>query len=202
MLTGVVCGATFRLFEIGNRFTGTWKRISHLKLREVLVLDVVDCIRERRSIRRFKQKEVEEEKITILLDAMRWAPSAGNSQPWEFMIIRDKEILTEISSEAPYGSFIADAPLAIAIITDPKTSRWHIVDGSLASQNLQLAAWALGLGTCWIGSMNRESVKEILNIPKEKYLLTVFPLGYPDEKPVKSRKSLEELVRNGKRSFR
>ncbi|MFX1487333.1 MAG: nitroreductase family protein [Promethearchaeota archaeon] len=162
-------------------------------------MDVVDCIRERRSIRKYEQKKVEEEKITVLLDAMRWAPSAGNSQPWEFIIIRDKDLLVKIASEAAYGSFIADAPLAIAIVTDPRASRWHIVDGSLASQNLQLAAWALGLGTCWIGTMNRESVKEILDIPKEKHLLTVFPLGYPAEKPAKSRKSLEELVRNEKR---
>ena len=85
-------------------------------------MDVIDSIKERRSIRRFKQKDIEEEKISILLDAMRWAPSAGNRQPWEFIIVKNKELLSKIASEAPYGAFIADAPMAIAIVTDPKTS--------------------------------------------------------------------------------
>ncbi|MFX0067537.1 MAG: nitroreductase family protein [Promethearchaeota archaeon] len=167
-----------------------------MKFEEVMTVDVLDSIKERRSIRRFKKKDIEEEKISILLEAMRWAPSAGNRQPWEFIIIKNKELLSKIASEAPYGAFIADAPLAIAIVTDPETSRWHIVDGSLASQNLQLAAWAMGLGTCWIGSMDREPVKKILGIPEGKHLLTIFPLGYPDEKPVKNRKSLDLLVHN------
>ncbi len=156
-------------------------------------MEVLKAIIERRSIRRFLPKPVEEEKILKILEACRWAPSARNLQPWELIVINDREILKELAKLAPYGSFISEAPLAIAIITDP-SSKWHIIDGTLLTQNLMLAAWSLGLGTCWIGTMDREKAKEILGVPKEKHLLTVIPIGYPAKIGKSWRKPLKEFV--------
>lgn len=157
-------------------------------------MDVLTAIKQRRSIRKFTEKEVEEEKLNTVLDAARWAPSSKNSQPWEFIVIRDVATLKKIAVEAKYGKFIPEAPAAVAFVTDPSKSNFHEVDGTLATQNFQLAAWALGLGTCWIGTMNRERVKEILGVPDDKFLLTVMPIGYPNMIGKGSREPLESLV--------
>lgn len=156
-------------------------------------MDALEAIYTRRSIRRYSSREVEESKLLRILEACRWAPSARNLQPWELVVIKEKNTLMKVAKKAPYGHFIADAPLAIAIITNPE-SKWHIIDGSLLTENLMIAAWALGLGTCWIGSMDREEVKKILRIPHNRHLLTVIPVGYPAEIPKSSRKPLREFV--------
>jgi nitroreductase len=161
-------------------------------------MDIFEAIHGRRSVREFiKDKPVEEDKLQKILEACLAAPSASNREPWEFVVIKDKEVLQEIAKQAANAQFLAKVPLAIAIITDPKASpNYHMVDGALLTQNFALAAHALGLGTCWVGSsLNRDKVKEMLNIPKEKNLLTILPLGYPKGKVVTPvRKSLKGLV--------
>jgi len=157
-------------------------------------MEIMEAITKRRSIRRFKSREVEQWKLDMALDAARWAPSSKNSQPWEFIIIKDRNTLEKIAAESTYGKHIAQAPLAVAFVTDPSKSNWHEVDGALATQNFTLAAWALGLGTCWTGTMNREKVKEILDIPVEKNLVTVLPLGYPAEEGRAHRDELSSLI--------
>ncbi|RLG60240.1 nitroreductase family protein, partial [Candidatus Geothermarchaeota archaeon] len=115
-------------------------------------MNVLDAIRGRRSIRRYFGRDIPHEALIKVLDAARWAPSAKNSQPWEFIVIKDNEIKKKISELAPFGSFIKKAPVAIAVVTDPSLSpNFHQVDGACAVQNLMLAAHSLGLGTCWIG---------------------------------------------------
>ena len=165
-------------------------------------MDVFEAINGRRSIREFiKDKPVEEEKLRKILEACLSAPSACNREPWEFVVIRNKEVLEEIGKQAADAKFLARVPLAVAIITDPKASpNWHVVDGALLTQNFALAAHALGLGTCWVGSsLNRDRVKELLHIPKDKNLLTILPLGYPKGKSMAPiRKSLKELVHHEK----
>jgi nitroreductase len=157
-------------------------------------MEIMEAITKRRSIRRFKSREVEQWKLYSALDAARWAPSSKNSQPWEFIIIKDRNTLEKIAAESTYGKHIAQAPLAVAFVTDPSKSNWHEVDGALATQNFTLAAWALGLGTCWTGTINREKVKEILDIPAEKNLLTILPLGYPAEEGRAHRDELGSLI--------
>ncbi len=157
-------------------------------------MELMEAITTRRSIRQFSGQLVEEWKLNMALDAARWAPSSMNSQPWEFIVIRERNALERIAEESTYGKHIARAPLAVAFVTDPSKSTWHEVDGALATQNFSLAAWSLGLGTCWTGAMNREKVKEILGIPAEKNLLTVLPVGYPSEGGWAHREEISPLL--------
>ena len=141
--------------------------------------DLLEFIKSRRSIRSFQDKQVPDNEIQMILEAGRWTPSASNKQPWEFYLIRDKEFLKEIAKNAIYGRHIKRAPFAIAIVGKKLTSpNYYIQDTSLVSMTMMLMAWSLGIGTCWIGSMNREKVKVILGLGKDDYLLTVLPMGY------------------------
>ena len=141
--------------------------------------DLLEFIKSRRSIRSFQDKQVPDNEIQMILEAGRWTPSASNKQPWEFYLIKDKEILKEIAKNAIYGRHIKRAPFAIAIVGKKLTSpNYYIQDTSLVSMTMMLMAWSLGIGTCWIGSMNREKVKVILGLGKDDYLLTVLPMGY------------------------
>jgi nitroreductase len=163
-------------------------------------MDLLEAIHGRRSVRRYKKDLVEDEKLEKVLEACRAAPSSHNGQPWEFIIIKQRETLKAISKEATFGQFLSNVPMGVAIVLNPKESEtFHMVDGGILTQNFALAAHALGLGTCWVGTMNRDKAKEILNIPKEKILLTVLPLGYPDEQPpARPRKPLKDLLHQEK----
>ena len=155
-------------------------------------------LKERRSIRSFQDKSIPDNEIEMILEAGRWTPSASHRQPWEFIVIKNKEILKEISKNAYYGDFIEEAPVAIAIVGKSKTSpNWYIIDTSLVSMNMMLMAWSLGIGTCWIGALNRGKVKTLLGLGGNDYLLTVLPFGYiRGEIPEpKSRKSLNKIVK-------
>jgi nitroreductase len=160
-------------------------------------MDVLEAIKERRSIRNYEPKAVPEEKVTQVLEAGRWAPSASNSQPWKFIVVKDEEVRNELARVATYGRFLAQAPVAIAVIIDPHASNHPVEDGAAATQNILLAAHALGLGTCWIGSYDsgyEESAKEVLGIARDKRLLSLISLGYPAESPRKRRLELSEIV--------
>ncbi len=156
-------------------------------------MNVLECILTRRSIRSYTDQDVPDDALNKVLEAGRWAPSASNRQPWEFIVIRDKDTLKEIAKHARYGKFIPEAPLAIAVVTNPST-RWHIIDGSTAIQNMALVAWDMGIGTCWIGSLEREEVKKILGIPGNLHLLSVLPFGYPASVGRSSRKELSPML--------
>ena len=140
---------------------------------------LLDFIKERRSIRAFQDKPIPEKEIEMILEAGRWAPSASNRQPWEFIDIKNKDVLKKIARAAGYGWFIAEASFAIAIVGKPRISgKWFVIDTSLVSMNMMLMAWSLGIGTCWIGSINKEKAKVILGLGKNDYLLTILPFGY------------------------
>ena len=160
--------------------------------------EFLQFLKARRSIREFKDEEIPMEQIDMILEAGRWAPSASNLQPWEFIIIKDNEIFAKISKLAFYGKFIKEVPLAIAIVGKIRTSsKWYIVDTSLVSMNMMLMAHALGIGTCWIGALKREKVKKLLGLGENDYILTVLPFGYyrgdlPDPTP---RKPLNKIIK-------
>ncbi|MFW9872908.1 MAG: nitroreductase family protein [Candidatus Thorarchaeota archaeon] len=136
-------------------------------------------LKERRSIRAFQDKLIPENEIEMILEAGRWAPSASNRQPWEFLVIKNRDVLKKIARVTGYGWFIAEASFAVAIVGKPRiSSKWYVIDTSLVSMNMMLMAWALGIGTCWIGSMNKGKAKQILGLSANDDLLTVLPFGY------------------------
>ena len=141
--------------------------------------DLLDFLKERRSIRTYKDTPIPDEEIEMILEAGRASPSASNVQPWEFIVIKNKEIISRLASIAPYGRFISQAPVVIAIVGKiDQNPTWYIQDTTLVSMNMMLMAWALGLGTCWVGSIDREKAKTILGVPGYDFLLTVLPMGY------------------------
>lgn len=162
--------------------------------------DFLEFLKRRRSIRMFQNKMIPDDEIEMILKAARWTPSASNRQPWQFIVIKDKELLKTLSEITIYGYFIAQAPVAIAIVGKISESpNWYIQDTTLASMSIMLMAWSLGIGTCWIGSLDREKTKELLNIGKKDYLLTVLPLGYikgdiPKPTPRKELKEIKKEI--------
>ena len=160
-------------------------------------MDVLEAIRDRRSIRRYQRKDVPDEKLMRVLEAGRWAPSAHNSQPRKFIVIKDEKTRNELARIAPYGSFLAEAPAAIAVVIDPSSSNHPVEDGAAATQNMLLAAYALGLGSCWIGSYGsgyEARARQILGIPGDRRLLSLISLGYAADSGGSTRIELGKLV--------
>jgi nitroreductase len=167
--------------------------------RYVQNMDVFEAIKGRRSIRKYTKDPVSLDLVDKILDAGRWAPSASDRQPWSFIIIKDKEVKRKVAEASTYGKFLADAPIGIVVVIDPQLSprSGGVEDGAIATQNMLLAAHALGLGACWIGPYNsvyEEKVKTILSIPKNKRVLSIISLGFPAESPTKTRKELKQIV--------
>ncbi|MGQ9513600.1 MAG: nitroreductase family protein [Thermoproteota archaeon] len=168
-------------------------------------MDLFEAIKDRRSVRSFKQKPVPENLIKKILEAASLAPSAGNLQAWEFIIIKDSVTKMEISKAAFYQSFIAEAPVDVVVCANQKRSSerygrrgrdlYSICDASAATQNLLLAAHALGLGSCWVGAFDETSVSKILGLPDGVKPIAIVPIGYAGETPSpRSRIPLREIV--------
>jgi len=166
-------------------------------------MEVLEAVKNRRSVRKYKATPVPEETLKDLFSAARAAPSAINSQPWKFIIVTDEEIKRKLVQACNGQKFIAEAPLIIvgcgfpdeAYATIGGYMNSHVIDVTIAMDHLMLAATSAGLGTCWIGAFKEEKIKEILGIPADVKVVALTPLGYPDENPTKrSRKDLAELV--------
>lgn len=158
-------------------------------------MEVLQAIKTRRSIRKYKRDPVSEEELQKILDAGRWAPSANNSQPWKFIVLSDFELKARVARALTWGRFLSEAPLGVAVVVHPRTSSHPVEDGSLAAYSMLLAAHSLGLGGCWINpSANEEKVKEMLGIPNEQRLISVISIGYADEAPSKTRRELEDIT--------
>jgi nitroreductase len=183
-------------------------------------MEVLEAIKNRRSIRKYKPTAVDDKTIKTVLEAARWAPSWANSQCWRFVVVRDADIKAKLaetlfgaSADRPNRAAEAmrQAPLAIAAcaevgksgcsalepgkpITD-KGEFWYMFDTALAMQNLTLAAHSLGLGTVHVGSFDAKQVASILGVPEGFCVVSMTPLGYPDEEPpTRPRKELAETV--------
>jgi nitroreductase len=157
-------------------------------------VEVLEAIRTRRSIRRYKKDPVPPELIEKLLEAGRWVPSSVNSQPWEFIIITDPEMKEKISRSFVLGSYLREAPLAIAVVVNPWRTACPVQDGTVAAYAIWLAAHALGLGACWVNPNVSGIIKKILGIPATKKLICVLSIGYPAESPVHTRHKLQDFV--------
>ncbi len=147
-------------------------------------MDILEVIRTRRSIRQYEPDPISEEEIDKILEAGRWAPSADNSQPWRFIVLRSREVRKKLADTLTWGRFLSPAPLGIAVTVNPRRSNHPVEDGAAATQNMLLEAHSLGLGACWIGtygSRDEESAKKVLNVPEDERLLSVIAIGRPAE---------------------
>ena len=182
-------------------------------------LDVLEAIKSRRSIRRYKSTPVDDKTVELVLEAARWAPSWANTQCWRFVVVRDSSIrhkladtLVDVAKDKPNrgAEAMREAPVAIVacaelgksgcsagepkeLVTDK--GEWFMFDVALAMQNLTLAAHSLGLGTVYIGAFDARKAAEILGLPEGFCVVSMTPLGYPDEEPpARPRKELAEIV--------
>ncbi|MCF6466664.1 nitroreductase family protein [Clostridium sp. Cult2] len=163
-------------------------------------MDVLSAIEGRRSIRKYSSKPVEEEKLLKVLEAARLSPSAKNRQEWKFVVARDPEIREKLT-EAIGQPFVGEAPI-ILVCCGTETEGImkcgqprYTVDLSIATAYMILEAYEQGLGTCWLGSFDENMVKDVLDIPEEVRVVSITPLGYPDESPSpRPRKSLDQIV--------
>ena len=166
-------------------------------------MEVFEAIRTRRSIRNYEDQPVENEKLLNVLEAVRLSPSATNSQPWAFIVVTDRDVKERLRSSYDRDWFVS-APVIIVACALPDEAwvrhdgeEYWKVDVTIAMQDLILAAWEEGLGTCWIGAFSEEEAKRALGIPEHVRVVAMTPLGYPAEEKglVSDRKPLEEIVR-------
>jgi len=168
-------------------------------------VDVFEAIKNRRSVRAFTNEPVSDEEVMKIIDSARWAPSAGNIQPWEFVVVRDAEIKRGLSAAALDQTLIEEAPVVIVVCANQLRSAsgygsrgvnlYCLQDTAAATQNMLLAAGALGLATCWVGAFQEEEARKVLNIPSGVRPVAIIPVGHPAEKPVaRSRRPLSEIV--------
>lgn len=149
-----------------------------------------DLLENRSSVRKFLDKPVEQEKIDFILKAAMTSPTAANQRPWHFYIVKNKEILEELSKTSPYAGPVANAPMAIVVCYDKNNmifADYADIDCAIASQTIWLATEAVGLGTVMIGIAplkdRMEPAAKILNLPENMVAFTYFPIGYPADKP-------------------
>lgn len=168
-------------------------------------MDAVKAILTRRSIRKYTKEEISMETIKELIEAAVSAPSAGNQQPWQFIVIDDKNIMNKVPDFHPYAKLIQGADKAILMCGDLNleiAKGYWVLDCGAATQNLLLAAHAKGLGACWLGIYPRakrvEEIRKLLNIPESAVPFSLIALGYPAEEKGKVERYDEERVHYNK----
>lgn len=152
-------------------------------------MDALNAIRKRCSIRRYEPRPLTRKQIEKVIDAGRLAPTAWAKQPWEFIIVTDLEMKTKIADMTDYGKFIKKAPACIAVFCED--TQFYLEDGCAATENILIAATALGLGTCWVAGDKKnyaDSVREILGAPPSHKLVALIPIGYSEWTPGPKRK--------------
>ncbi len=166
-------------------------------------MDIYELIKKRKSIRSYKSRKVEKEKLERVLQAGRLAPSAKNIQAWKFIVTGSSEIKGALVKACKGQKFISEADKVITVCVDEDASYQEqgnymssfAIDGAIALQQMMLAATEEGLGTCWIGAFYEDKVKKLLNIPDPYRVIGLSPLGYPESSGKdRERKALSEVV--------
>jgi nitroreductase len=157
-------------------------------------MDVIEAIRQRHTVRKYKKEAVHPQDMERLLEAARLAPSGMNLQPWELIVITKPEqkfLLMEACNNQPY---VAEAGAVFCGVDDPK-AKWSRVDLALAMEHIVLEATELGLGCCFIGAFSEKKVKELLCVPDDRHVVMLLTVGIPDEKPAAApKKPIKKLV--------
>ncbi len=163
-------------------------------------MEVDDAIRNRRSVRAYADEPVSDEILAKILEAGRVSPSANNRQPWHFIVVKDQE-KRKVLSEGKYAKFLTATPVVIVGCGDKvRSEKWRTVDTTIALENMVLQATSEGLGTCWIGSFDGESVRRLLQIPDNLEVVAMLAVGHPKGLRIRdmvigrSRKNLGEIV--------
>ena len=162
---------------------------------------VLENIAERKSVRKYLNKSVEEDKIDAMVKAGMAAPSGMDRRPWEFVVVTDREALDPMAAKLPYAKMLTNAPLAIVVCGDTTRSSYWYLDCSAATQNVLLAAEALGLGAVWTAAYPYEDridvVRQNTGLPENIVPLCVIPIGYPDgPQKAKDKFDLQRVHRN------
>lgn len=168
-------------------------------------MDLLEAIKNRRSVRTFEDRPVPEELINKIVEAGQWAPSACNRQAWKFIVVDSNDIKKKLLRETT-AYFVGKAPLLIFTVysnrTDNLEYKDHLLSGAMAVQNMQLAAYSLGLGTCCVNNLPVKSkLRKILNIPRSYDPVALLCLGYPKAvpKPLKRKAEIDGLI--GRNTF-
>lgn len=167
-------------------------------------MEVFEAIQKRHSVRAYLPDLVPKDKLEKILTAARLAPSAGNVQPWHFIVVMDAQKRKALSETGRFAKFLSESPVAIVGCGNKKASpKWYVIDTAIAMQNMVLAATGEGFGTCWVGSFDEEQVKKLLNIPEKFGVVALLSIGYQREKMdltakaayfFRKRKELEKIV--------
>jgi len=166
-------------------------------------MSILEAIKNRRSVRRYKEDPIPDDVLYRILESGRLAPSGKNLQPWKFIVVKDAKLREKLAEASVRQYFMAKAPITIVACGLPDNCYAHMgrymkswpVDVAIAVEHMILQAQEEGLGTCWIGAFEEAEVKEILGVPDNVKVLALTPLGYPDEEPVtRGRKPLEEII--------
>lgn len=161
-------------------------------------MDAIEVLKKRRSIRVFQDKPILKDQLEVVVDAGRFAPTARNLQPWKFVIITQKRVLSEIAKLAENGRFIGDCPACIAIFSSD--TKYYLEDCCAATVNMLNAAAALGIGSCWVAGDKKpycQDISRILNAKGDLKLVSLIALGYPKEDgafDIAEKKGLGEIL--------
>ncbi len=173
-------------------------------------MSILEIIKKRRSIRKFKKDKISKEIVEKLKEALIWAPSAGNLQARKFYFVFDEDEKVRLARAAFDQNFIIEAPLVIVGCADMDKISWYgkrgenlyaICDVAVAIENLMLVACAEGLGTCWVGAFKEGEVADILNLPQNERPIVICPVGLPAENPFpperEDKENLIKEIKNG-----
>lgn len=159
-------------------------------------MDAIEALRTRRSCRSYAGTEVDREAIETIVDAGRLAATARNVQPWEFVVVTDEATRRDLAELADHGPFIADAPVAIVVLA--KHTKYYLEDGSAATENMLVAARALGLASCWVAGDKKPYGPDVVHrigAPEEMKLVAMVAVGHAEgELPNPSKRPLEEVL--------
>lgn len=159
-------------------------------------MDAFDAFKNRISVREYSDKPVEKDKLEKMVDAGRLAPTARGEQPWEFIVVTDKRKIEELAGMTDHGKFMSGATAAIVVFC--KDTKYYLEDGCAATENILLAAAALGVASCWVAGDKKDyagSIAKALAVPDGYKLISILSLGYPKAKPAPhSKRQLKELI--------
>lgn len=174
---------------------------------------MLEAIRDRRSVRKYRPTDVSDEEVRELLEAARLAPSGGNSQPWGFLVVRDPERRKAVMEACHHQEWMMGAPVFVACVgdvgrrvedsssleVDETNAELHVKttirDTAIAAEHIVLQAQAMGLSTCWVAWFEQNAIRPVLGVPLDKYVVAVLTVGHADESPdPRPRRPLSEMV--------